>query len=211
MAKVKICGITNVEDARWAANFGADYIGMNFWKKTPRHISPLVVPQIMEGLPSFVTPVAVFVDEKLDNVAKTLEEHGFSVVQLHGRESGKYVKELKNKLPSVEIIKAIRIRSQESLLELKKYLPEVDYFLLDAYNPGVPGGTGQTFNWELACAAKETGKKIFLAGGLTPENIGEAIAKVHPYAVDVASGVEKGPRRKDMDKMSQFIMKAKVM
>jgi len=101
--------------------------------------------------------------------------------------------------------------SSQVLLELKKYLPEVDYFLLDAYNPGVPGGTGQTFNWELACAAKETGKKIFLAGGLTPENIGEAIAKVHPYAVDVASGVEKGPRRKDMDKMSQFIMKAKVM
>jgi len=211
MAKVKICGITNVEDARWAANFGADYIGLNFWKKTPRHVSPQSVPQIMEGLPSFVTPVAVFVDEKLGNVVKTLEKYGFSVVQLHGRESGRYVKELKNKCPSVKIIKAIKIRSQESLSELKKYVPNVDFFLLDTYIPGITGGTGQTFNWELACAAKETSKRIFLAGGLTPENVSEAIAKVRPYAVDVASGVEKGPRRKDMDKMNQFIMKAKVM
>lgn len=203
MVRIKICGITNEKDALWAVNLGADYIGFNFYKNSPRKISPKLATQIIGKLPPFTQPVGVFVNEEIRIVKRITEKCRLNLVQLHGEESPEYCRELQVQSARLKIIKAFRIKNKENLEEMKRY--GVDYYLLDSYVPGVEGGTGEIFNWDVAVEAKQFGKPVFLAGGLTPDNITQAIEKVNPYGVDVASGVEKTPRRKDYDLMREFI------
>lgn len=203
MVRIKICGITNEKDALWAVNLGADYIGFNFYRNSPRKISPKLAAQIIGKLPAFMQPVGVFVNEEMRIVKRIAEKCRLNLVQLHGEESPEYCRELQVQSARLKIIKAFRIKDKENLEEMKRY--GVDYYLLDSSVPGVEGGTGEIFNWDVAVEAKQFGKPIFLAGGLTPDNVTQAIEKVNPYGVDVASGVEKTPRRKDYDLMREFI------
>jgi phosphoribosylanthranilate isomerase len=214
MAKVKICGVTNLQDATWAATLGAEYIGFNFWDKSPRKVSAKMAADIISKIPPIIEPVGIFVDEEvIDSVVDTARKCGLKMIQLHGKEQPEYVEALRQKLvdTGMKIIKAFRIKGEGSLRNLLRYKDVADYFLLDTYVEGVEGGTGETFNWELAKEAKRYEKPIFLAGGLIPENVADAVRTAEPYAVDAASGIERLPRRKDYDKLKNFIMNAKTI
>jgi len=222
MTKIKICGITNEKDALWAANAGVDFIGLNFYKNSPRKISVDMAKKITAALPEFVKSIGIFVDEEIEIILKIIKKVGLGAVQLHGNETPEYCAQLKEKISATvpanllwegkpQIIKAFRIKpgfSTEQVFgaehPLSKY-QNVDYFLLDTFIEGAAGGTGQTFNWDIALEFKKIGKPIFLSGGLTPENVSEAIKKVEPFAVDVCSGIERTPTRKDYDKMLAFV------
>jgi phosphoribosylanthranilate isomerase len=208
MVRIKICGITNEKDALWAVNMGADYIGFNFYKNSPRKISQKLAAQIIGKLPSFTQPVGVFVNEEVRTVKRIAEKCRLSLIQLHGEETPEYCRELQAQSHRLKIIKVFKIRNKENLEGMERY--DVDYYLLDSYVPGIEGGTGEIFNWDLAVEAKQFGKPIFLAGGLTPDNVTLAIEKVNPYGVDVASGVERTPRRKDYELMSEFIKRIRT-
>lgn len=202
MVKVKICGITNLEDAFEAVNHGADALGFVFFKKSPRYISPAKAKTIIKKLPPFISSVGVFVNEDNIIVEKIADQTGVDAIQLHGDEPPKACN------LSRTVIKAIRVKSIDNLEIISKYKNKVSAFLLDTYTPEIFGGTGQIFNWDIAIEAKQFGR-IILAGGLTPENIVQAIRRVHPYAVDVSSGVEAEKGKKDQDKIKLFIEKAK--
>lgn len=209
MIKIKICGITNEKDALWATNLGADYLGFNFFAGSPRKISPELAKKIIAKLPPFISTVGVFVNEEIKTVLKIVKKCNLSLVQLHGEETAEYCNKLRYQTSDAgyQIIKAFRIKEEKSLEIIPQYSDKVDYFLLDTYVEGVEGGTGEIFNWDLVVRAKEliSSKPIFLAGGLNPGNVQEAILKVKPYAVDIASGLERLPRRKDYEKMKSFI------
>ncbi len=211
--KVKICGLTSKDDATWALNYGADYLGVNFYKESPRHVSAATAEKWVTTLPSFASIVGVFVNTSAPDIIKTVTHLKLKGVQLHGDESPEMVAQLRNELNGlgrpIFIIKAFRMQGKETLAAMDSYVDSVDYFLLDSYVEGEPGGTGARFNWDLAVKAQEKGKPVFLAGGLTPDNVKEAGKKVKPFAVDVASGVEKSPRKKDSDKIKNFIDNAR--
>ena len=209
MVKVKICGVTCAQDATWAVNLGADFIGLNFYKDSPRKVSPQNALEIAKEIPPFVATVGVFVNEELKSLVKIAGKLNCQFVQLHGDETVEYCRELKAALPEIKIIKAFRVQDENSLAGLVVYNDVAEYYLLDAFVPEVPGGTGATFNWDLAVKAKESGKPFFLSGGLSPDNVQEAIGKVKPFAVDVCSGIERSPKRKDYDKMKDFITRVK--
>jgi phosphoribosylanthranilate isomerase len=200
--KVKICGITNAPDALAAVEAGADALGFMFYEKSPRHLSIRDAAEIIRQLPPFVIKVGVFVDASEDLVMRAIGDCGLNTLQFHGRETPEYCTQF-----GLLTMKAFRIRDAESLKELRNY--PTDAWLLDAYAADKLGGTGEKFNWDLAIEAKKLGRPIFLAGGLTPENVAEAVKKVHPYAVDVSSGVEATPGKKDHEKIRQFIKAAK--
>jgi phosphoribosylanthranilate isomerase len=202
MAKIKICGITNKEDAMWVANLAADYLGMVFAKESKRNISEKAALEIIEAIPPYMQKVGLFVNEEPKTVDKIITKCKLDLVQFHGEESADYCREFKGR---VKVIKAFRVKDQESLMAIPQY--DVDFYLLDAFVDEERGGTGATFDWDLALKAKEFGKPLFLAGGLNAENVTEAIKKVQPYAVDVSSGVEASPRRKNIDLMLEFIKK----
>ncbi|MBN1823722.1 MAG: phosphoribosylanthranilate isomerase [Endomicrobiales bacterium] len=208
MVKVKICGVTVVDDAVLVASLGADYVGLNFVKESQRKISVKMAKEMTAKMPSFIQTVGVFADEAIEELAKTAKKTGLKMVQLHGSETPEYCRQAKE-LTGLPVIKSFRISDEASIEPVAGYADSVDYFLLDAYVEGEPGGTGQTFNWDLALKVKDLNKQIFLAGGLNPDNVKEAIEKVMPFAVDVASGVERLPRRKDFDKMNKFIRTAR--
>lgn len=200
--KVKICGITNLDDAFAAVDFGVDALGFVFFQGSPRHISYDNAAAIIKKLPSFITSVGVFVNQDTEQIEEAIRLTGIDVVQLHGEEPPEMC------AVSRRIIKAIRVKSLESLDPLVHFKDKVSAFLLDAFTPDVYGGTGQIFNWDIAAYAKQFGR-IILAGGLTPDNIAEAIQRVRPYGVDVSSGVETEKGKKDHNKMKLFIEKAK--
>jgi phosphoribosylanthranilate isomerase len=200
--KVKICGITNIDDAMAAVEFGADALGFVFFEGSPRRISHNDATAIIKKLPSFITPVGVFVDETSEKIEKIAALTGIDVIQLHGDEPPDMCYFLRR------MIKAIRVKSLESLDPLVHYKDRVSAFLLDTFSPDVFGGSGQIFNWDIAAYAKQFGR-IILAGGLTPDNVAEATEHVRPYGVDVSSGVESGKGKKDHAKMKLFIERAK--
>lgn len=203
MLKVKVCGITNLEDALYAVEAGADALGFVFWKKSPRNVNAVFAKDIIRRLPPFITTVGVFVNEDIDELNKIAKSAGLNIVQLHGDESPQYCRGV-----NAKVIKAIRVRGTDDIDGLKDYNENTCAFLLDAYVLGLPGGTGKTFNWSLAAEAKKYGR-IILSGGLTPDNVKDAVNQVRPYAVDVGSGVEKSHGKKDHDKVLKFIMAAK--
>lgn len=200
--KVKICGITNLEDALAAIDYGADALGFVFYKGSPRYISTDAAKEIIRQLPPLITTVGVFVDETPERIEETLRHVPIDIAQLHGHEPPESC------LLSRRVIKAIRVKELSDLEPLKRY--RVSAFLLDTYTPESLGGTGQIFNWDIAVAAKQFGN-IILAGGLNPENIERAIRWVRPYAVDVSSGIEEEKGKKDLKKMKLFIERAKAL
>jgi phosphoribosylanthranilate isomerase len=202
MVKVKICGVTNVTDALAAVAAGADAIGFNFFPPSPRYIEPGKALPIRLALPPFVATVGVFVDAPEFKVREIMTACGLDYAQLHGREGVRAVA----KLSDLRVIKAIRVRDEHDLTALEKY--RADAFLLDAYVPGRAGGTGETFDWELARRASSRAK-VILAGGLNPENVVEAIESARPYAVDVAGGVEVEPGTKSRELVDLFVRLAK--
>jgi len=201
MGRVKICGITNIEDAVAAAEYGADAIGFVFQPKSPRAITPETAKNIISALPPFITTIGVFVNESKREIERIIRYVGFNIVQLHGNEPPDACQ------LSRKVIKAIRVKDLTDLEPLKGY--NVSAFLLDTYSPHTMGGTGQIFNWDIAVEAKKFGR-IILAGGLNHENIEEAIKWVRPYGIDVATGVEGNKKgEKDHKKLKLFIEKAR--
>lgn len=202
MVRVKICGITNLEDALNAINSGADALGFVFAGQSPRQVSPEQAQSIIRQLPPFVQTVGLFVNETLDKVNQIADTCGLDIIQLHGEETPRFCSAVKRR-----VIKAIRVKGGESLAALKDYQTPAA-FLLDAWSPDAHGGTGLTFNWEIAANAAKS-SCIILAGGLTPDNIEAAISKVLPFGVDVSSGVEASPGKKDPLLVQAFIRLAK--
>ncbi|MDA0708839.1 MAG: phosphoribosylanthranilate isomerase [bacterium] len=195
--RVKICGITNREDALCAVEAGADALGFIFYAKSPRFVAPETVGEIVAVLPPFVTAVGVFVNAPEERIDAVVKLAGLRAIQLHGDEPPEAC--LGHAVP---VIRAVRVGADFSPEHLRAYL--VDTFLLDTAKSGMYGGTGKTFDWSAAQAAKPMGRLI-LSGGLTPDNVAEAIAHVAPYAVDTGSGVESEPGRKDHEKVKAFV------
>jgi phosphoribosylanthranilate isomerase len=195
MIRVKICGITNLEDAKLAISLGADALGFNFYRRSPRYIEPANAKPIIEALPPLISLVGIFVDEfSPERILSITHAIGIGSVQLHGSESPDYVK----KVNELRIIKAFRVNDTFNVKQLAAY--SVGAYLLDGYDGKLMGGTGNTFNWDFAIEAKQVGR-VILAGGLTPENVYEAILQVRPYAIDICSGIESEPGKKDAAKM----------
>jgi len=197
MIKIKICGITNLDDAMAASEAGADALGFNFYRKSPRYIEPERAAEIISQLPPFVMPVGVFVNEREERIHEIQQMTCMQAFQFHGDESPEFCQRFGNR-----VIKAFQVKDKETIKNMAHY--RVAAFLLDSYKDGVRGGTGLTFDWHLAVVAKTFGK-VILAGGLTPDNVAEAVKLVQPYGVDVAGGVEKDKGIKDHAKMKKFI------
>ena len=199
--KVKICGITNEKDALLACNAGADALGFVFYDRSPRYIDPVQAGAIIKKLPPFISTVGVFVNQDYAYVKHAGEVSGINLFQLHGDETPEFC------LPfGSSVIKAFSVKDHTTITSLSEF--KVSAYLLDTFQEGIAGGTGKVFNWDLAGEAKKFGR-IILAGGLNPENVKEAVRKVQPYAVDVSSGVELEPGKKDEGKVREFINKAK--
>ncbi|MGI8494620.1 MAG: phosphoribosylanthranilate isomerase [Pyrinomonadaceae bacterium] len=206
MTKVKICGITNLEDALLSAKFGADALGFNFYEKSPRYIAPEKAREIIDELPKEILKVGVFVNEDLEKIVKIAKTAKLDALQLHGEETPEFARQLKQKT-NLEIIKAFRVSPEFKPEEVLQY--ETDAILLDAYSPKEHGGTGETFDWEIAKKVQEIFPKMYLAGGLSGENILNAIEKVKPFAVDACSCLEQEKGKKNREKTQIFISIAK--
>ena len=207
MTKVKICGITNLEDALLSAKFGADALGFNFYEKSPRYIKPENAREIIEQLPAEVIKVGVFVNESLEKIIEIAETAKLDALQLHGEETPEFAKELKAKT-NFKIIKAFRVSPGFKPENVLQY--EVDAVLLDAYSPKKHGGTGEIFDWEIAKKVQEIFPKMYLAGGLNDINIVRAMDILNPFAVDVCSGIEIERGLKDKIKLINFVTKGKT-
>jgi phosphoribosylanthranilate isomerase len=200
MVKVKICGITNWRDARCAIEAGADFLGFNFYPASPRYIAPAAARRIVRRLPKKVVSVGVFVnmpEKKMLRIARTV---GLGCLQLHGEESPETVVRLERDLP---VIKAVRVKNSSHAPRLARF-QRATAVLLDAFDVSQPGGTGKSFAWSVVRRTKRHGL-MFLAGGLTPENVRRAIRAAQPYAIDVCSGVEAKPGKKDPARVKAFM------
>jgi phosphoribosylanthranilate isomerase len=198
MTRVKICGVTRVEDAVAAATAGADAIGLVFYAKSPRFVSLSRALEICQALPPFITTVGLFVDAAADDVQAILAAAPIDLLQFHGEESPEYCAQF-----GKPFMKAVRVRPDLDLIQYATLYKAANALLLDAYVPGKAGGTGMTFDWKLI--PKELAANIVLSGGLTPGNVADAVKAVRPWAVDVSSGVEASPGVKDDAKISEFI------
>lgn len=197
MVKIKICGITNLEDALMAAELGVDALGFNFFRQSPRFIEPERAAEIIYQLPPFVAAVGIFVNETEGRVREIQKLTGIGVLQFHGDEAPEFCERFEGR-----VIKAFQVKGKESLHGIMHY--NVSAVLLDAYTKGLKGGTGRTFDWGLARHAAAL-RRVILAGGLTTDNVAEAVKVVQPYGVDVAGGVEKEKGIKDHQKMKKFV------
>jgi phosphoribosylanthranilate isomerase len=203
MIRVKICGITNWDDAAEAVELGVDALGF-VMAPSPRQIEPRQARAIIDRLPPFVATVGVLTSEPLDGAVARLVDSGCRIAQIHGD----WPPETWAAMSAWPVIRAVKVRTGEEIAAAD--LGEAAAVLLDAYREGLEGGTGTTFDWALAGGARAAGKPIILAGGLTPENVAEAISTVRPYAVDVSTGVESAPGRKDAEKMRRFLWAARA-
>ena len=209
MVKVKICGITNLDDARQAVEAGADMLGFNFYRSSPRFVEPDEARKIIDSLKREVEFVAVgiFVDESLESLIDQVRKSGVDAVQLHGDETVSYCADLKSVLNGATIIKALRVG--DSFQPGTATLYPVDAIMLDALHNNLRGGTGKVIDWEIAEKTRELVPELFLSGGLSPENVAEAIARVQPFAVDACSRLELSPGRKDPSRVKAFVRAAR--
>lgn len=205
--RAKICGITNIEDALIAVAAGADALGFLLYRKSPRYVDPMTVQQIVAQLPPLVVPVGVFVNEEIKVVRDLMDTCGLALAQLHGEETATYCREL-----SRPVLKALRLKDRSTFLSLAEFQGRagVRGFVLDAFSDQAYGGTGQVVDWGLAREAAQAAT-VILAGGLTPENVGQALRAVQPYGVDVSSGVEVAPGKKDHEKVRAFLRAVRVV
>jgi phosphoribosylanthranilate isomerase len=200
MTRVKVCGITNLEDALASLDAGADMLGFNFYARSPRYVTPAEARKIIERLPEGATCVGVFVNEPAPaEVERIAREAGLGAAQLHGDETPEYCQSL----CGLNTIKALRVGTDYNVETAAAF--DTDAVLLDAYVAGARGGTGHIFDWSLASQTRERVARLFLAGGLNPDNVAAAVAAVRPYAVDVCSGVETSPGRKSAELMRRFV------
>lgn len=200
MTLVKVCGVTNLEDALAALDAGADMLGFNFYRRSPRYVTPAEARRVVERLPGGVSCVGVFVNEPTPgDVIDVAREARLGAVQLHGDEPPEFCQSLRG----LTTIKALRVGADYDVENAASY--RTDAVLLDAYVPGERGGTGHTFDWGLASVTRERVPQLFLAGGLNPDNVSAAVAAVRPHAVDVCSGVETSPGRKSPELMRRFV------
>ena len=199
--RTKICGITNIEDARVAVTAGADALGFLLYRKSPRYVDPMMIQQIVAQLPPFILPVGVFVNEEIKIVRDLMDTCGLALAQLHGDESATYCRELRR-----PVLKALRLKDRSTFVALAEFQARIEVrgFVLDALSEEAYGGTGQVVDWGLARQAAQAAT-VILAGGLTPENVGQALRAVQPYGVDVSSGVEVTPGKKDHEKVRAFL------
>lgn len=200
MTRVKICGITNLEDALDAVEAGADALGFNFYKRSPRYVEPQAARRIIEELPAKLLTVGVFVNERApEEVARLASLAGVGAVQLHGDEPPAYAHALR----PLRVIKALRVGADFVPERVAEY--ETNGLLLDAFDSRERGGTGRTFDWEIARRVRALVPKLYLAGGLSVENVAEAVRLVRPYCVDACSRLERAPGRKDPERVRSFI------
>jgi phosphoribosylanthranilate isomerase len=200
--KVKVCGMTNLKDTLVAVEEGADAVGFIFYKKSPRSVTMKLVREIVLELPPFVDTVGVFVDETADQINKIADYCNLDMVQLHGDESPTFCKKIRRR-----VIKAFRVKDMQSVKNISNF--QVSGFILDTFSESLHGGTGKVFDWNLALPAKKFGP-VIIAGGVTPNNVRQAIQRVRPYGVDVCSGVESEPGIKDHKKIRVFLKNAKA-
>ncbi len=200
--KIKICGITNLGDAQAAVEAGADALGFMFYEGSPRFVTFAQAAEMIHALPPFIAKVGVFVNSPAEFIQQAIDQCGLDTLQLHGDESPEFCSQF-----NLKVLKAFRLHNEDSLRPLAAYATSA--WLLDTYFPGQAGGTGASFDWRLAVAAKMLGRPIVLAGGLNPDNVAQAIREVQPYGVDVSSGVETAPGRKDRQKLRDFVAAAR--
>lgn len=201
--RVKICGITRVEQGQAIAALGADALGFICVPASPRFVTPTQIKAILQSLPPTISRIGVFADPTLDQIQQTLKQAPLSGIQLHGQESIEFCQQLRQCLPEVELIKALRVRSRDSLHLADRYAQVVDTLLLDAYDPTQLGGTGKTIDWSIL---QEFQPQVpwLLAGGLTPDNVHNALEHLHPDGIDLSSGVERSPGDKDLNRTAQL-------
>lgn len=202
MVRIKICGITRVEDALAAARAGADAIGLVFYAPSPRAVSPAMAARILRALPPFVTTVGLFVDASADEVNAVLAEVPLDVLQFHGDEPAAFCAQFQR-----PYLKALRVQAGDDLNALAARWPDASGILLDSYKAGVPGGTGERFDWSLI--PSERSWPLVLAGGLDADNVAEAIGHASPWAVDISGGVEQAKGIKDPVKIQSFVQEVK--
>ena len=210
MVRIKICGITRLEDARAAITAGADMLGFNFYRPSPRFVEPHDARTIIEALRAeiralsrTVTMVGVFVNEPAESIVRIAGEAGIAAIQLHGDESVEFCRELKALLPDRFLIKVLRARGDDVIEQALEY--NVGAIMLDAFDAELRGGTGRTVDWNLARHIRDAVPRLFLAGGLSPENVREALEAVQPYAVDACSALESAPGRKNAERVDAFV------
>ncbi len=207
--RIKICGITKLDQALQIVDEGATELGFICVRRSPRFISIPQISEIVKGLDTKVNTIGVWVNESIEEIIKTVLETKLTCVQLHGDETPEYCQKLRAKLPeNMELIKAIRVKDRETLASINNYADYVNTFLLDAYHPQNFGGTGTTLDWE-NIRDFEFQKPWFLAGGLTPNNIKDALKKLQPEGIDLSSGVEITPGDKDIEKVKQLFKELK--
>ena len=206
--RIKICGLTQTDQAVEIATMGASVLGFICVKQSPRYVSPDKIHTIVQALPA-IDRFGVFANASLEDVQHTVTTGHLSGVQLHGQESLDYCQQIRTALPDVELIKALRIRHPNDLLQVKDYGPYVDTFLLDAYHPDQLGGTGHTLDWQ-ALQSFQPPKPWFLAGGLRPDNVAQALSMLAPDGIDLSSGVEHAPGDKDLAKVAKLIHNVQI-
>jgi phosphoribosylanthranilate isomerase len=206
MTRVKVCGMTNLADAAQAADLGAWAIGLNHWPKSPRYVEPDIAEQVGAALKRRCEIAGIFVNAHMDDVVEAAERAGLTQLQFHGDEGPVFCAEAARRT-GARTIKAMRVRSAADIQAAEVF--RTDFHLFDAYWHGLHGGTGKSFDWDLV-ANRRSKVPMVLAGGLTPENVGEAIERAHPYAVDVVSGVEVEPGRKDPAKVEAFFQAVRL-
>jgi phosphoribosylanthranilate isomerase len=200
MVRVKICGIMTPAQGKEIARLGANAIGFICVEKSPRYVTPEQIRQISLALPKETDRIGVFMNHNLETIVSTVETSGLTSVQLHGSESVEFCEQVRSALPTIELIKAFRVESAETLKSTQNYTSVVDWLLLDAYHPNLGGGTGLVLDWETLSAFKPD-RPWFLAGGLTPENLADALDALSPQGIDLSSGVEVSPGHKDLAKV----------
>lgn len=206
--RVKICGITQPQQSLAIANLGATALGFICVPTSPRYVTIEQIQAAVAPLPDHIDKIGVFANSSILQISETVQTSKLTGVQLHGDETPEFCDQLRQILPNIEIIKALRVRNLQQLETTANYIDYVDTLLLDAYHPQQLGGTGKTLDWEMLQAYKPS-RPWFLAGGLTPDNILTALSQIHPDGIDLSSGVERSPGDKDLDKVELLFARLK--